>query len=104
MTLDEIQARRDEVWDVVRKHGVDRLTVVVAEPGRPVPYGDAYFEVGFTPEGRARARGVRYGSVIMNMINELSELLDCPVWVGDLDGTSRSPRFTERLRQRATVL
>ena len=105
MTLEEVQARRDEVWGVVRKHGVDRLTVVVSVPEARLPYDyDAYFEVGFTPEAKAETRGVAYASALSDMAGELSELLACRAWVGDLDGEAPIRPSGEELQARATPL
>ena len=85
MTLEEVQARREEVWGVVRKHGVDRLTVVVSEPEAPLPYDyDAYFEVGFTPEAKADTKGLAYVSALADMADELSEVLGGKASVGEM--------------------
>lgn len=85
MTLDEVRARRDEVWDVVRKHGVDRLTVVVGEPDAPLPDDyDAYFEVGFTHQAKADTKGLAYVNALADIAEELSEVLGGRAWVGEM--------------------
>jgi hypothetical protein len=108
VTVEEVQAKRDQVWEVVRRHGVDRLTVAVAEPDYPLPYDyDAYFEVGFTPEAKAVWRGeqaIGYVNAISDMAEELSELLGCRAWVGDLDGVAKIRPSGEALKARATPL
>lgn len=108
MTLDEVRARRDEVWGVVRRHGVERLTVALAEPDDPLPYDyDAYFEVGFAPEVKATWRGEQalgYVNAISDMAEELSQLLGCRAWVGDLDGVARIRPSGDELKARATPL
>jgi hypothetical protein len=69
----------------VRKHGVDRVTVVVSEPDGALPEEyDAYFEVGFTPEAKAHTRGLAYVNAITDMAEELSELLDGKALVGEI--------------------
>jgi hypothetical protein len=105
VTLDEVRAHRGEVWDVVRTHGVDRLTVVVAEPGEPLPNDyDAYFEVGFTAEARAGTRGLAYVNALTDMAEELSAVLGCKVSVGEMGANAGIRIAAQSVRERGVPL
>jgi hypothetical protein len=105
VTLDEVRARRDEVWDVVRKHGVDRLTVVVSEPGAPLPYEyDMYFEIGFTPEAKAETKGLAYVNALTDIAEELSDVLGGKASVGEMGQDAGIHLSLPSVRERAVSL
>lgn len=56
----------------MRKHGVERLTVVVSEPGKPPPYDyDVYFGARFTAEAKQR-KAPAFAAELQQRIPEVS--------------------------------
>lgn len=105
MTVDEVRAHRDDVWEVVRRHGVDRLTVAVSEPGLPLPDEyDVYFEVGFTPEAKAETMGLAYVNALTDMAEALSELLGGKASVGEMGQDAGIHIPLPSVRERAVPL
>ncbi|MBO0703700.1 MAG: hypothetical protein J2P39_00145 [Candidatus Dormibacteraeota bacterium] len=105
MTLEEVQARREELWEVVRRYGVDRLTVVVSEPEARLPYDyDLYFEVGFTPEAKAETRGLAYVSALADMAEELSDVLGGKASVGEMGQNAGIHIALPSIRERGVPL
>jgi hypothetical protein len=107
MTLDHVRANRDELYEIARRHGVDRLSVVVADPGddEELPHDvDAYVEVEFAPGLKEQYGALWYGEACEELREEMSALLGAPVGIGDVEGEFDPPEYGRWLRSRATGL
>lgn len=105
MTLDDVRARRAELYEIAARHGVDRLSVVVAGPDVWLPYeAEAYIEVRFTPEAKQQPGGLWYGRALDELRVEMSTLLAAKVGIGDMEGESDPPEFGRRLQALAVEL
>jgi hypothetical protein len=108
VTLDEVRARRDEIYATAAGYGVDRMTVLTRQEFS-LPYDfDVYVEVHFTDETKAQmdrmANQLAYPTSIVDLQDELSALLGCNVGVGDLDGKTDPAWFGERMARQAVPL
>ena len=105
MTLDEVRARRSELYEIAARHGVDRLSVVVAGPDVWLPYeADVYIEVRFTSEAKRQPGGLWYFGALDRLREEMSALLGCNVGIGDMEGESDPPEFGRRWQSLAVEL
>lgn len=104
MTLDEVRARRDEIYATAARYGVDRMTVLTRQEFS-LPYDfDVYVEVHFTDETKARMDGLDYAAALADLQDDLSALLGCNVGVGDLDGRTYPRSFGESMARKAVQL
>lgn len=108
MTLDEVRARREEIYATAARYGVDRMTVLTRQEFS-LPYErDVYVEVHFTDEKKAwmdrMASQLAYPTTIADLEDDLSALLGCNVGVGDLDGETYPRSFGEKMARQAVPL
>ncbi|MBO0704971.1 MAG: hypothetical protein J2P39_06605 [Candidatus Dormibacteraeota bacterium] len=104
MTLDEVRARREEIYATAARYGVDRMTVLTRQEFS-LPYDfDVYVEVHFTDEANARLDGLDYATALADLQDDLSALLRCNVGVGDLDGKTDPAWFGEKMARQAVPL
>jgi hypothetical protein len=107
MTLDDVRARRDELYEIAHRHGVDRLSVVVAGPGddEDLPHDVvAYVEVQFAPGLKEQNGALWYGEACEELREEMSALLGAPIGIGDEEGEADPPEYGRWLRSRTTAL
>ena len=104
MTLDEVRARRDDIYATAARYGVDRMTVLTRQEFS-LPYDfDVYVEVHFTDAANAAMEGLNYAAALVDLQDDLSALLGCNVGVGDLDGKTDPAWFGEKMARQAVPL
>lgn len=107
MTLDDVRAHRAELYEIAARHGVDRLSVVVAGPDaeEELPHDlDAYVEVQFRSGLKEQNGALWYGEACEDLREEMSALLGGRVGIGDIEGESDPPEYGRWLRSRAVEL
>jgi hypothetical protein len=104
VTLDEVRARRDDIYATAARYGVDRMTVVTRQEFS-LPYDfDVYVEVHFTDAANARLDGLDYATALADLQDALSALLKCNVGVGDREGKTYPRSFGESMARKAVPL